>query len=254
MSLSLLQTLTAVGPNITSAFNVSGGTAPYTYQVQPGGAGGTIVQSSTSAVYTAPSFVPNNAAQQYDTIVVTDSSSPALQTSGKILVGDPVLLVCDILQTYMGLPNGRVYLWDQKIMQPTDTGIYIAVSVLSCKAFGNDRSYTGTSNSFTGQQSVNMAATLQIDIISRDNSARLQKESVLLALNSDYAEQQMNANNFFIGKLPPGAQFNNLSMQDGAAIPYRFTISIVIQYLYQLFPTPNYMTPTNPPTVNYVQK
>lgn len=249
MSVTLVQTLTAVAPNITSSFGASGGTGPYTFAVRPGGAGGSI--NSSTGIYTAPPAVPSNPAQLYDTIVATDSLGAT--GSAQILIGDPLLLFCDIIQKGLGLPNGRVYLWDQKIMQPTDSGLYVAVSVLSCKAFGNDNSHVGSSGGMMSNQSVNMAAILQVDIMSRGSAARTQKEAVLLAINSDYAEQQQNANSFYIGKLPPGAQFNNLSAQDGAAIPYRFTISVTIQYLYTAANAVGYMVPSASPTINYVQ-
>ncbi len=235
-ALSLTQTHTAVGPNITSSFGAQGGTTPYVYSVRPGGAGGVI--NSSTGLYTAPNTVPTTAAQLTDTIQVLDGAG-AIATA-QILIGDALLLFCEILQTELGLANGRVYLWDQKIMQPTDAGLYIAVSVLSHKAFGNTISHKSGSG-LDAVQSVNMAAMLQIDIISRDSSARMRKEEILMALNSDYAQAQQETNSFYIGKLPAGAQFANLSMQDGAAIPYRFSISIAVQY---------YATKTKP--INYM--
>ena len=251
MSLSVSQTLTAVGPNITSSFGVSGGTAPYTWSVRAGGAGGSI--GSSTGLYTAPAVVPTNPAQLFDTILVSDSASTPLTAQAQMFVGDPLLLLCDIIQNQLGLAVGRVYLWDQKIQEPTDSGLFVAVSVLSVKIFGNTKTFDGSGSNSNSNQSVNAAATLQLDIISRDMTAVRQKEAVLMALNSDYAEQQQNANSFFIGKIPPGAQFNNLSMQDGAAIPYRFAISVVMQYFYTKTQSVGYMTPSTEPTVNYVQ-
>lgn len=253
MSLTVTQTLTAVGRGITSSFGVTGGTAPYTWSVLPGGAGGTI--NSSSGLYTAPAAVPSNPSQLFDTIQVVDSAGTPAKAQAKMFIGDPLLLFCEIIQNQMGLPQGRVYLFDQKIMQPTDVGIYVAVSVQSVKVFGNDNSHVGAADpgGLTSNQSLNCAATLQLDIISRDNSALFQKEAVLLALNSDYSEQQQNANSFFIGKIPPAAQFTNLSAQDGAAIPYRFVISIVMQYFYTKTQAVGYMVPVPPPTVNYAQ-
>lgn len=251
MSLTITQSFTAVGPNITSSFGVSGGVAPYTWSVLPGGAGGSIASDGT---YTAPATVPANAAQQYDTIQATDSTTPtALTATSKVLVGDPLLLVCDILQTELGLANGRVYIWDQKLFQPTDAGLYVAVSVLSCKAFGNINSHTPNGGGLSSDQSVNMFANLQIDIISRDNSARLRKEEVLLALASDYSEQQQEANSFYVSRLPPGAQFNNLSSPDGAAIPYRFVIGVGIQYCFTKSQATDYMDTFQKVQINYAQ-
>lgn len=227
MSLALTQTFTAVAPRISSSFLAVGGNSPYTYEVLPGGAGGSI--NSSTGLYTAPNQFNSDPSKAYDTIRVTDATSAT--TTSKILVGSPLLLFCDVLQHELGLANGRVYLWDQKIFQPTDDGLYIAVSVLSCKAFGNDIKADPTLGWSNPIQSINMLATLDVDIISRGPDARDRKEEVVLAFNSLYAQSQQEANSFYIGKLPPGARFVNLSEIDGAAIPYRFKISVNLQYM-----------------------
>ena len=229
-ALALTQNKTALGVNLSASFLGTGGTPPYTYLVRPNGAGGTI--GASSGIYTAPALVNGGSygppKKIYDIIQVNDSAG-ALATS-QILVGNPLLLFCDIIQNQLGLANGRVYLWDQKILEPTDSGLYIAVSVLSCKPFSNQNYFDGSSSNSNSDQAVNMAATLQIDIISRDTEARDRKEEVLMALNSNYSQSQQEANSFYIGKLPPGSQFVNLSAQDGAAIPYRFNIAATMQY------------------------
>lgn len=232
MSLALTQTKTALGVNLQASFLGTGGTAPYVYSVRPNGAGGSI--NSSTGLYTAPAVVNAGKFDQptnmYDLIQVVDNVG-ALATS-QILVGNPLLLFCEIIQRCLGLANGRVYLWDQKLMQPTDAGLYVAVSVLSCKPFGNINSPDGSGGGLNSQQFVNMYAQLQIDVTSRDFEARDRKEEVILALNSTYANQQQEANSFYIGKLPPGSQFVNLSSPDGAAIPYRFNIAVAMQYFF----------------------
>jgi GGDEF domain-containing protein len=146
-------------------------------------------------------------------------------------VGTPLLLFCEVIQREMGLSNGRVYLWDQKLNQPTDSGLYIAVAVVNCKPFANvnRQSTSGTQS----EQFVSMLALLDINIISRSAAARDRKEEIILALNSIYAQQQQEANSFYIAKLSPLAGFVNLSEVDGAAIPYRYKISVNIQYAYK---------------------
>lgn len=234
--LTLQQTLSAIAVNLTTSFQAYGGTPPYTYSVRPNGAGGTIASDGT---YTAPALVNGGSygppKQLYDTIQVKDADKNI--ATARVLVGTPLLLFCDIIQNQLGLADGRVYLWDQKIMEPSDAGLYVAVSVLSCKPFANTNDPDGSGDAFSAVQSVNMYAQLQIDIISRDSEARDRKEDVILALKSDYARQQMAANSFGIGELPPGSQFVNLSHQDGAAIPYRFAISVSMQYFYVKTPT-----------------
>lgn len=222
MSLALAQTLTAIGPGLTSSFLASGGTGPYTYAVRPNGAGGSI---NGTGVYTAPAQAGETPQTLYDTIVATDSLGAT--GTAKILVGSPLLLFCEIIERQLGLAPGRVYLWDQKVMQPTDSGLYVAVSVPSCKPFANNTEYDGLGNAI---QTVNMMATVDIDVISRGPAARDQKEQVVLAFMSDYSQSQQAANSFLIGRLPPGSRFVNLSSIDGAAIPYRYKISVNMQY------------------------
>ena len=125
----------------------------------------------------------------------------------------------------MDLENDQVYLWDQKVIIPKDYRLYIAVEVLSCKPFANNNEFQSNGTSLS---SVNMQATLSVDIFSRGPSARDRKEEVILALMSNYAQSQQEANSFYVGKLSP--TFTNLSNIDGAAIPYRFNISVNIQY------------------------
>lgn len=223
MSLALTQSFTAVGAGVNSSFAGTGGMAPYTYAVLGGGAGGTI--NASTGFYLAPAVAPSSPTQAYDTIQVTDSL--AATASARILVGTALVLVCDIIQSQMGLSNGRVYEWDQKIFQPSDSGLYVILQVGRCKPFGNVLEYAGGSN-LTANQFTTFQATVDIDIISRGPAARDQKELVLMALLSNYSLQQQRANAFTIARVPVG--FQNLSFVDGAAIPYRFRISMNMSY------------------------
>ena len=156
--------------------------------------------------------------------------SVAAVATAQILVGTPLMLLCDIIQKGMGLANGRVYLWDQKIIQPTDYGLYIAISNPSCRPFANINAYVSTNSGLSSAQSVNMMALIDMDIISRGPEARDLKEGVILSLYSNYSESQQLANSFFIGRI--SKSFLNLSQVDGAAIPYRYKISCQMQYMY----------------------
>jgi hypothetical protein len=244
-TLALSQSKTAVGANITASFLATGGTSPYTYSVRSGGAGGTI--NSSTGLYTAPPAVSPNPLQLYDTIQVADNASPKNIATAQIFVGTPLLLFCDIIQNQMGLDNNHIYLWEQKLFQPTDSSLYVAVSVLSCKPFGNTNYFNGSTQQSI--QSVNMYAQLQLDIISRGPAARDQKELVIMALNSNYSQSQQQGNGFFIGELPPGSHFVNLSNIDGAAIPYRFAISVAMQYFVQKITAVPYFSSFPTPTV-----
>ncbi len=133
-------------------------------------------------------------------------------------------------------------------MQPTDSGLYVAISNPSCKPFANTLSFNGAGSGLNSIPVVNMQATLDIDIISRGPEARDQKEQVLIALMSVYSQQQQEINSFTIGRLPSASRFINLSNVDGAAIPYRYKISMNMLYaVTQTVAVPyfnNYQGPT----------
>ena len=242
MSLSIHQSKTALAPGFTAFFLGVGGLEPYVYSVLPGGAGGTI--DPASGLYTAPVVVNPDPKKSNDIIQVIDLLGAT--ASAPILVTTPIGLVCEIIEREMGLSSGRVYFWDQKIFQPTDSDLFVAVSTLRCKPFANSIFYDGASVGLNAVQSVNMLGQLSIDVISRGPAARDRKEEILLALGSSYAQSQQEMNNFFIGKIPPGGQFVNLSNLDGSAIPYRFNIAINIQYMMRkLKPVQYYDTFSN---------
>jgi hypothetical protein len=245
MVLSLIQTYTACGAGLNVSFSGFGGTAPYSYSVVASvtAAGGTI--DAVTGIYTAPFTLPPSVNNAYDVIQVTDAT--AATTTSQILIGSSLILFCDILQTQLGLANDHIYLWDQKLIEPKDYSLYIAVSVLNSKPFGNTNKFNGTT--LQNVQSINMQDILQIDAISRGPAARDNKANILMALNSQYAEQQQEFNSFYIGKLPYGGNFNNLSSVDGAAIPYRFQIQVTLQYFVTLIQSNNYYDTFNQPTV-----
>jgi len=228
MSLSLQKSVSAMAPGRTTSVVGQGGTPPYSYSVLGGGAGGTI--NSSTGIYTAPSVLPLNPKLSIDTIQVTDSAIVPATATGTILITSPLGLFAEIIQKEMGLDSSHIYFWDQKLPQPKDSGLYIAISVMRCKPFANVNRFNNDTNQ--SEQMLSMSALLGVDVISRSNQALFRKEEVLLALNSDYAKYQQSANSFFIGKLPAASDFINLSVIDGAAIPYRFRISIGIQYAY----------------------
>jgi len=201
----------AIGNALTSSFLASGGTGPYSYSVAPDGVGGAI--NSSTGVYTAPSTGTG-----VDTVIATDSIGDT--ATAEILVGSSLELFCDIIRTEMGLESDQVFLWDQKFTIPNDSRVYVAVSILSCKVFGTKLTLDN--------QSVSMKAILGVDIMSRNFDAVTRKEEVVMALSSHYSESQQELNSFYIASQP--SAFTNLSQEDGAAIPYRFNLTIAIQY------------------------
>jgi hypothetical protein len=229
MPLQLLQNKTALAPGNVASFLGVGGTAPYAYAVLPGGQGGSV--DPATGAYSALSFTNYNPDQSVatDTVQVTDSSSPTPQTAtATILVGPAVILFIDIINKVMGLPPNRCFLYNGKGFQPTDAGLYIAVEIGNVKVYANTSRFNPVTQET--ENTVNCGCTLNVHVISVDNSAVFQKEVVLTSLMSSYSIQQQEANSFSIGRIPPAAQFSDVSEIDGPAIPYHYSISINILY------------------------
>jgi hypothetical protein len=237
--ITLAQTYTAINAGNTSSFLASGGTAPYAYGVPPNGAGGTI--DPVAGLYTAPATVGRSPQTLFDTIQVTDSLGAT--TTAKILVGHIFQLFCDVIQTYMNLPVGRVYMWDQKIMQPTDEKLFIPIYNLNPRPFANTTKFR-QNFAMTGLNQIQTTvinATMQIEVKSRSTEAFDRKEEVIQALHSYYSLSQQEKNGFKIFEVPEDVV--NLSEIDGAAIPYRFAITTKIQYRNtKVTPVPYYDT------------
>lgn len=228
MSLTLSKSVSAMAVGRVTSVVGQGGTEPYAYSLGPSGPGGSI--DAATGFYTAPAAVPVDPSLTVETIIVTDAA--AATASGGILITSPVGLLAEILQSELGLADGRVWLWDQKNFEPEDDDLYMILSVPSIKVFGNTLVPDSSGSGVNAVQSCNVQALVDIDIKSRSIEAFNRKEEVLLALKSVYAQSQQVANSFFIGKLPAGGQFVNLSLVDGAAIPYRYRISVFMQYAF----------------------
>ncbi len=217
MSITLSATSLAVSPGIQASFSASGGTSPYTFYVRSSGAGGTI--DSSTGLYTAPN------AYGIDTVAVTDSTG-AFATA-QIQSSTVLQLLLDVVKTEMSLPMERAYLYNQKTFQPFDAGIYCAFGIMQCKPYGSTNLFDGAD--LVSQQSVNMQGTFWIEVMSGDTSALLNKEQVIIALNSDYSRYQQSLNNFFISPITTG--FTDISQVDGAEIPYRYHLTLNVLYL-----------------------
>lgn len=136
---------------------------------------------------------------------------------------------CDVIRTEMNLDADQVWIYNQKVDIPPDDRLYVVVSILNCKPFSNINKMIPTDSGLEEKQMTNFYANLSVDILSRSTEARDRKEEIILALHSVYAQQMQEAHGFSIARLSNA--FANISDVEGSAIPYRFNITVGIQYL-----------------------
>ena len=214
MAALAIQSITDIlGQNSATQLSVTGGTSPYTWSIVAGGVGGSV---SSSGLYVSP------LSSGTVTVKVTDSLSAVVTKT--LTVCSTLELVCEIIKHEMGLASDQVYIYNQKIAPIKDERLYVSLRVDSLKPFGVTRR-----GSDIEDLSVNMQATISIDIVSRTTEALFKKEQVLLALSSSFSHRVQNANAFHISRLSHG--FVDLSNIEGASIPYRFNIALNILYV-----------------------
>ena len=143
---------------------------------------------------------------------------------------DLLTIICDIIKNELSLSSGQVMVYNQEIEPPTTKGLYIVVGYLTGKAIGNSANVKDEDTGISEDQAVTMLEVIQLDIMSIDDSARQQKEQVIMALNSDYAQKIMETNRIKIFKIP--GQFNDVSGVEGHGILTRFVMPITIMAVY----------------------
>ena len=147
----------------------------------------------------------------------------------------PWQLLCETIQSEMGLAPGQVYLYNNKLRIPPDDRLYVCVGIETPRCYANNNRYQTVPDpanpGSTILQSVQgswWSTVLSIDIYSKGPLARDQKELVIMALASAALQQAMELNAFRFASLPTAMV--NLSELEGATIPYRFRTSVAVMY------------------------
>jgi hypothetical protein len=173
----------------------------------------------------------------------------------------------DILNTGMGLtadtPNSAV-VRDQNFKAPNTPGIFIVVgsmapqpiSAVTYMKTGNPITWDQNGQTFDAQgqtydqtvesdievNEVQLAEQIQIDVMSRDNSAIMRNFEVVAALNSFYSKQQQELYSFKISRLPHS--MINTSAAEGPAQYNRYTLTFTVFSWYRkesvIMPAPGY--------------
>ena len=147
-------------------------------------------------------------------------------------------IIVDIIKHELGLPdnygktsNGdvipSVIIYAQNIKLFNTDKLQITVRTVSQNVWSNRNQFIENlqNNEYLEIQDINERRLMQIDVYSKNNEARDRFWEVSMALNSVYAEQQMDLYNFKIGTI---TNSQNLSGIDGGSDINRFSISFYV--------------------------
>ena len=140
---------------------------------------------------------------------------------------EPAKVIADILTAVIApiLPDGvgmTCAMSNQKYDIPTD-GILFVFSYISGKAIGttDEASFSGSA---IETQSATMHDMVQIDMMSFDNTARIMRGPVLMALNSIISQQLQEKYAMRIGKIP--TQWNDASDLEETKMLTRYVMTV----------------------------
>jgi rRNA pseudouridine-1189 N-methylase Emg1 (Nep1/Mra1 family) len=140
---------------------------------------------------------------------------------------EPIKSLRDIIMSEMGIENDRIVIYNQKWNLPNNFDIFISLGILTEKVFSNKTSHEDRGeNGLYEVQTLNLMELISVDIFSADNTARMRKEEVVMAMSSTFSEQTQEKYSFKIGLIPSG--FSNVSSVETSKALNRYNITIPV--------------------------
>lgn len=133
-------------------------------------------------------------------------------------------VICTLIQSQLNLPQGTVWIYNQKKNIPNGAGLFVEVEFVGSKPFGiNAQEVTQDNGDYVEIQSVNVSEMYKIVLYSRDESAKTRAWEVLAALGGNAAQQAQELYSFQFAKLP--SNFVDTSALEASARLFRQDIT-----------------------------
>jgi hypothetical protein len=145
---------------------------------------------------------------------------------------EPIKILGDIIINQMGLAPDKVFLYNQDYKIPPVEGIWIVIDFGFSTNFGTSTKYINTVDGMNESLFTCQREQYTINILSKNQEARLRKEEVLLALQSSFSQEMQEKYQFHIAKISP--QITNLSYLEGGSMLNRFGINVTVLASYEI--------------------
>lgn len=139
-------------------------------------------------------------------------------------------IICAILQNELELDPGQIMTYNQRFPIPPKSGSFITVGFVGMKPYSNIRKQVSSVSGMNEEQAVAMAELISINIMSADGSTIDLYPFVLMAIASDYAEQQQDNYQFKIAIIPTAA--NDTSFLEETSQLTRQTVTLQVLRSY----------------------
>ncbi|MDR2676133.1 MAG: hypothetical protein LBC18_15025 [Opitutaceae bacterium] len=140
---------------------------------------------------------------------------------------ETIKVIAGIIQRELALPAGRVVIYNQRIPIPPDAALFIAVGLAGKTVIGNNARHhvdPADPGTLRQEQTLHIAETITINAFSAGPEARERNHEIVMALRSDYAQQQCEKHSLHIGRVP--VAFNDVSEVENTARLNRYAITI----------------------------
>lgn len=162
---------------------------------------------------------------------------------------EPIKIIASIIKEVMALEDGQIFIYNQNFKLPSVSGLFIVIQQTSSQNFASNNNFVPTEAGADENMAILTREEYAINILSKDESARQRKEEIILALNSNYSQNQQGLYQFQIGRISNG--FTNVSELEGANVINRFVINIALKAHYsKSIATDYYDTFTNSTQIN----
>lgn len=170
---------------------------------------------------------------------------------------ETAVILAELLQTQLGLPDGRVFLSNQKWIIPNDSTLFVEVAPTTPRPFAAGMTYEdGLSVDAAGQpvavlfenQSVNVQEMVTVTIFSRDGSARklATQAGLTFCFASTQAQQLQEFYAMQFSLLPQSMV--DVSRTEGAARLNKFAYTLIVLRAYtRQFIAESFKSYANPP-------
>ena len=100
---------------------------------------------------------------------------------------EPIKILADLLAHEMSLTSDRIFIYKDGRPLPKDNGLYIVLSINNTQVFRNTSKFIESTNTEVLDQ--NFKQNIIISVISKDSTARIRVNEVVMALSSIYCQQ-----------------------------------------------------------------
>jgi hypothetical protein len=170
-----------------------------------------------------------------------------MDTSGKLVSPqmEPIKVLALAIQQEINIPDGNVMLGLENWKIPNDTGLYLSLIYGTEQVIANNNySAVDANGNFQEVQSAVMLHAIDVDIMSFDSSARVQKQAVLWALQSVNAQNLMEKYQMRIARMPQS--FVPVETMEATKQLNRFRLSVMVNAVHTNVKTADFFDALQP--------